>query len=61
MFGRKKNKDEKRKKHKNSMSQADLSKLEEVGIRRGFFSKMYVSVHQACYVTPVCVVLCSIC
>ena len=43
MFGRKKNKDERKekKKHKNSMSQSDLSKLEEVGIKRGFFSKMY--------------------
>jgi len=41
MFGRKKNKDERRekKRHKHGMTTAEISKLEEVGIRRGFFSK----------------------
>nr|XP_026692375.1 unconventional myosin-XVIIIa isoform X2 [Ciona intestinalis] len=41
MFGRKKNKDERRekKRHKPGMTQAEITKLEEVGIRRGFFSK----------------------
>nr|CAB3264151.1 unconventional myosin-XVIIIa [Phallusia mammillata] len=41
MFGRKKNKEEKRekKRHKHGMTQAEITKLEEVGLRRGFFSK----------------------
>ncbi|CAK8693065.1 unnamed protein product [Clavelina lepadiformis] len=41
MFSRKK-KDERRekKRHKPGMTQAEITKLEEVGIRRGFFSKM---------------------
>lgn len=41
MFGRKKNKDERRekKRHKHGMTPAEISKLEEVGLRRGFFNK----------------------
>ena len=44
MFGRKKHKDERRekKKHKSSMTPSELSKLEEVGIRKGFFNIRYV-------------------
>lgn len=38
MFRSKKNKEDKKKKHK-PMSQAELTKLEEVGLKRGFFSK----------------------
>ena len=39
MFSRKKDK-----KRKPGMTQAEIAKLEEVGIRRGFFGKKYVSI-----------------
>lgn len=44
MFSRKK---KEKKKHKPGMTEAELSKLEEAGIRRGFFSVRKSSKHES--------------